>query len=68
MPKRDKIRKKNYTVRNKQTAARYLPCQCMVCGEMLDVLTHVHAQSHGYKDREEIIAAGYIRTLKYGQS
>jgi ribosomal protein L44E len=47
--------------KNKNTAQRWLPCQCMKCGEHLDLLTEVHANKCGFSSKEAIIKAGYIR-------
>lgn len=40
-------------------------CRCKYpgCGAYLDVLTHVHAEKHGYKDKYEMIAAGMVEYL-----
>ena len=42
-------------------------CQCLVCGELLEILTHAHAEKHGYKNKQEFVKAGKIRrvTIKY---
>ena len=33
---------------------------CKLCGEHMDCITHLHAESHGYKSAEDLIAAGQI--------
>lgn len=41
---------------------------CTVCGEHLDVLLHLHAQSHGFKDAYDQIKQGKYKAdwlLKY---
>jgi len=46
-------------------------CQCLICGKMLGMLTHCHAEKHGYKDKYAIIKAGKVRFLnkrKYGKT
>lgn len=30
------------------------PCNCTVCGVRLEILTHVHAEKHGYRDKYEM--------------
>lgn len=39
---------------------RWIPGFCKICGEYMDVITHYHAELHGYKRAEELIAAGMI--------
>jgi hypothetical protein len=31
---------------------------CKLCGEHMECVTHLHAESHGYKSAEEFIEAG----------
>ena len=33
---------------------------CKICGEHMDCITNYHAQLHGYKSAEDLIAAGQI--------
>ena len=33
---------------------------CKLCGEHMDCITHLHAEKHGYKRAEDLIAAGAI--------
>jgi 5-methylcytosine-specific restriction endonuclease McrA len=47
----------------KNASQKWQSCQCMICGEHLDMLTEPHALLHGYPDKKSIIAAGYIRFL-----
>lgn len=35
---------------------------CLICGEHVDVLLHVHSQLHGYKDAYEQIRKGKYKT------
>lgn len=35
--------------------------KCLLCGMDFDVLTLHHAQSHGFKSKEEMLAAGVVR-------
>lgn len=46
----NKIRYKRYLYE-----LRFYPGICLDCGCHFDVLTHYHAQSHGYKDAYEMI-------------
>lgn len=32
---------------------------CLVCGEHMDLLLHIHAESHGFKDAYDQIKYGY---------
>ena len=34
---------------------------CLVCGQYCDVLLNMHAQAHGYKNREAQISAGMFK-------
>ena len=36
------------------------PCTCNVCGLHLNILTHYHAEQHGYKDKYALIEAGHV--------
>lgn len=31
---------------------------CKICGEHMECVTHLHAESHGYKSAEDFIKAG----------
>ncbi len=33
---------------------------CKICGEHMDLVTHYHANLHGYKRAEDLIRAGMI--------
>lgn len=37
------------------------PGYCRICGESFNALTKIHAAKHGFKSREEMIAAGAVR-------
>lgn len=39
------------------------PCVCKICGNVLDMLTYVHAASHGYADKYEMIRKGVVVPL-----
>ena len=58
-------RRKPTVIKNKfkKASQKWQSCQCMVCGEYLDMLTTPHAERHGYKTTAEIIKAGYIRFI-----
>lgn len=37
------------------------PCICLLCGYELNILTHVHAEKHGYKNKYEMMEAGVLK-------
>jgi hypothetical protein len=39
---------------------RWNPGFCKICGEHMECITHSHAELHGYKRAEDLIAAGMI--------
>lgn len=39
---------------------RFNPGTCLICGLHFDVLLHLHAESHGFKDAYEMIDAGLV--------
>jgi hypothetical protein len=41
--------------------SRWLPGYCKICGEYMQVITHLHAAEHGYKSAEEFIADDNVR-------
>lgn len=41
-------------------------CRCLICGQVLDMLTHVHASKHNYKDKYEMVADGKVKFLYKG--
>ena len=40
---------------------RFNPGTCLICGLHFDVLLHIHAESHGFKDAYEMIDAGLVK-------
>ncbi len=38
-------------------------CKCLICGNLLGVLTHCHAEKHGYKNKQEMINDGKVEFL-----
>jgi hypothetical protein len=40
---------------------RWCAGTCLICGEHMDVVTHYHAQIHGYDSAEDYIADGNVR-------
>jgi hypothetical protein len=38
-------------------------CRCLICGNLLGMLTHCHAEKHGYKNKQEMIADGKVEFL-----
>lgn len=43
---------------------RFTPGLCLCCGEYVDVLLHIHAEQHGFKDAYEQIEKGMYKTCK----
>ena len=40
---------------------RFNPGTCLICGLHFDVLLHIHAESHGFKDAYEMIDAVLVK-------
>ena len=45
---------------NHKKKSRWCPGYCKLCGEYMEVITHLHAAEHGYKSAEEFIEAGNV--------
>lgn len=39
------------------------PHKCLICGEALDLVTHAHAENHGYKTRDALIQSGNVQQI-----
>ena len=39
------------------------PCICTLCGDNLNILTHVHAEKHGFKNKYEMMEAGMVKWI-----
>lgn len=50
----------NYARYHRCKNRRFNPGTCLICGLHYDVLLHIHAESHGFKDAYEMINAGMI--------
>lgn len=57
-------KKPNVALPQIKKKTRWCPGYCTICGEFMDIITHSHAQSHGYKDADAMIAAGKVRWAK----
>ena len=57
-------KKPNVTLPRNKKKTRWSPGTCLICGEYMDIITNYHAQTHGYKNAEEMIAAGKVRWEK----
>lgn len=60
MIERDRLRKPGLTMPKPKHLTRWCSGFCKLCGEHMDCITHLHAESHGYKSAEELIEAGAI--------
>jgi hypothetical protein len=38
-------------------------CICLICNEYRDEITNYHAQSHGFRDRDDMILKGKVRFM-----
>lgn len=45
---------------NHKHKSRWCPGYCKICGEYMEVITHLHAAEHGYKSAEDFIKAGNV--------
>lgn len=56
-----------FFTRNRNTRDDLRPCVCLMpgCGRVCELLTNVHAQQHGYRDKFEMIKAGMIKFIDY---
>ena len=43
------------------------PHNCLICGKGLDVVTHAHAENHGYESREALLRSGMVELVKEKQ-
>ena len=51
-------KKPNINIPKPKKKTRWSSGFCKLCGEHMDCVTHLHAESHGYKSAEEFIKAG----------
>ena len=40
------------------------PHKCLICGNMLDMVTHAHAEKHGYLTREALLRSGMVEPVR----
>jgi hypothetical protein len=59
-------RKPAITLPRTKHVTRWAPGFCKICGEHMDVITHSHAELHGYKRAEDLITAGMINFDRCG--
>ena len=43
-----------------KTASRWNPCRCLICNLDFDMMTNLHAVSHGFTSADELIASGNV--------
>ena len=46
-----------------KTASRWNPCRCLICNLDFDMMTNLHAESHGFASADELIASGNVRFM-----
>lgn len=51
-------------IRNPNKKAWFNPHKCLICGNMLDIVTDAHAEKHGYATREALIKSGKVELIK----
>lgn len=47
-------------VNNKVKKTRWNSGYCKICGEYMQIITHLHAAEHGYNSAEEFIEKGNV--------
>lgn len=40
------------------------PHKCLICGNVLDMVTHAHAEKHGYLTREALLRSGMVEPVR----
>lgn len=54
----------NLSMRNRNAKVDDMrSCICLICKTKLDLLTHVHAEKHGYKCKEDMVADKKVKWL-----
>lgn len=53
--------KKPVSIHMAKHKTRWCACTCLLCGEHMDVVTHYHAQMHGYESADALVKAGCVR-------
>ena len=61
----EKKPKRTYRFFGKAKNLAWIPGRCLICGECYDMLTHVHAQKHGYETREDMIKDGKTEPTEF---
>lgn len=46
-----------------KNASRWNPCRCLICNLDFDMMTNLHAVSHGFTSADELIASGNVRFM-----
>lgn len=39
------------------------PHKCLICGSVLDMVLHAHAEKHGFKTREQFLTSGMVQPI-----
>ena len=60
-------RKESSSIKSIRKSTKYKdinrPCICLLCGDSLQMLTHAHAEKHGYKDKYTMAKAGKVKFI-----
>lgn len=59
------IKTYQWSVKSKK-AMIWMAGRCKVCGECYEVLTNVHAERCGFKNKEEMVKAGAVEPVQIG--
>ncbi len=59
------VRTYQWSVRSKKALA-WTAGRCKLCGECYEVLTNVHAERHGFRDKYEMIECGAVEPIEIG--
>lgn len=46
-----------------KSASRWNPCRCLICNLDFDMMTNLHAESHGFTSADELITSGNVRFM-----
>ena len=54
-------RKPPISIKMAKHKTRWCSGFCKLCGEHMDVITNLHAQTHGYESADALIKAGHVQ-------
>lgn len=61
MIERERNKGAGFVLPRPKKKTRWMAGHCEICGEYMSVITHYHAQLHGYEDADAFIKAGKVR-------